>query len=302
MGKDARLSFWCSTPAGAIGLLQLSVVDHECYRTFPAVSQTMGLADRSFANVSSPPRRGLTLLELLVVLVILLALSTLLIPTIGWLGERSQEVSSLENLHRLREMITNRYMVDMGELPRPRDQLVNDNDRIDHPQMMWLFTNPDTYDDGDSSNDWSPTQTHSLNGRPMTVLSGRQWNGPYLQHSGAEYYVTDSDEDVATGSNFTERYGVGTWAEDVADRVGDPTVVDAWSNPIVLQEPDADDDDLISALERRHTRLVSAGRDGRLDTPPDVLMPTKLERNDDLVLFLFRHDDHGDELLELNDE
>jgi len=266
-------------------------------------------------NIKSPPltrlrptshraRTGLTLLELLVVLVILLALSTLLIPTIGWLGERSQEVATLENLHRLREMLTNRYLVDMGQLPRPRAELVANGTRVDHPQMLFLFVNPDTFDDGDATNDWDTGEVHAASGRPVTALSGRQWNGPYVQHSGAEYYVTDFDEDYTdpNGTNHTGRYGLGTWAPDVADRVGDPAVVDAWSNPIVIQEPDVDDNDIISDIERRHTRLVSAGRDGRFDTPPDVLMPTKPERNDDIVLFLFRHDDHGDELLELTNE
>ena len=247
-------------------------------------------------------RNGLTLLELLVVLVILLALSTMLIPTIGWMGERSQEVATLENLHRLREMLTNRYLLDMGELPRPRAELVTAGDRLDHPQMMWLFVNPDTYDDGDDSNDWTATSTNTANGRPMTVLSGRQWNGPYVQHSGAEYFVTDTDNDPATGFNFTDRYGLGVWDPSTNSRIGDPTVVDAWSNPIVIQEPDADDNDVISDIERRHTRLVSAGPDNYLDTPPDVLMPTKAERDDDIVLFLFRHDDHGDELLEMTNE
>lgn len=249
-------------------------------------------------------RRGLTLLELLVVLVILLALSTLVIPTIGWLGERSQEVATLENLHRLRELLTNQYMVDMGgELPRPP---AGDAVREPHPQMLFLFVNPDTYG-GDSWDDWGTSLTQP-NARPTTALSGRNWNGPYMQHSGSQYFVTDTSTD-GSGSGFTNRYGEGV----VTDRNGDPTVVDAWSNPIVIQQPYIEEieeeldglnlsDSQKAEFARRHARLVSAGRDGIINTPPGVAMPTKEQRNDDLVLFLFRHDDYGDELLELDNE
>ncbi len=34
--------------------------------------------------------------------------------------------------------------------------------------------------------------------------------------------------------------------------------------------------------------------------PPDVLMPSRAQRVDDLVVFLFRHDEHGDDLLKLD--
>lgn len=254
--------------------------------------------------MATPPRRGLTLLELLIVLVILTALGTMLIPSLSWMGERSQRLATQENLRRLREMLVNQYQVDMGELPRPRPNLYSGGGatRVNHPQLVYLFVNPDTHEDGDLSNDFIVEGT---------VLSGRRWSGPYVQHTGLEYFVTDSDASLATGTNYTTRYGVG----DIATRSGDPTITDAWGHPIVIQQPYADTDgDGVADVDvngdgntdaadiqyaRQHTRLVSPGRNGRLETDPDALMPTLNERGDDEVLFLYRHDEFSDAMLDL---
>ena len=256
-------------------------------------------------RVQSPSlRSGLTLLELLIVLVILTALGTLLIPSLSWMGERSQRLATQENLRRIREMVVNEYEVDMGELPRPRPAVFAGGSatRVNHPQLVYLFVNPDTHEDGDAANDFLVEGT---------VLSGRRWNGPYVQHSGMEYFVTDADTSLATGTNYTNRYGVG----DAATRVGDPTITDAWGHPIVFQQPDADTDDDGAAdtdmngdgntddadldYAQLHTRLVSPGRNGRLETAPDALMPTLSERGDDEVVFLYRHDEFNDAMIDL---
>jgi type II secretory pathway pseudopilin PulG len=237
-------------------------------------------------------RAGLTLLELLVVLVILLALGTLLVPQLSWVGNQSQQIATRESMIRLREMLMNQYIPHMGELPRPRAELTNGGSatRQNHPQLVYLFVNPDYHENGIDGDDWTG---------PETFLSGRAWQGPYPLHTGMEYFVTDTDTDLATGTNFTDRYGLG----NETTRVGDPTVIDAWGNPIVIQEPNANlvSGDPPTEIERRHTRLVSAGRDGILTTPPDALMPTVAERGDDIVLFLFRHDEFGDEFLTMDE-
>ena len=254
--------------------------------------------------VSFRRRCGFTLLELLLVLFILISLSTMLIPSLSWVGERSQRLTTQDNLQRLRELLVNQYQVDMGELPRPRlDQTGAIAPRRQHPQLVYLFVNPDTHDNGVVEDDFSPPVG-------TTVLSGRRWNGPYVQHSGMEYFVTDTAT-VPTG--FTARYGLGTPSYEtsgVSPGVGDPTVTDAWGHPIVIQEPTGDvgNDQTIAELglvgaaaewARRHTRLVSAGRDGVIQTPANALMPTLVERGDDEILFLYRHDEFNETMLDL---
>ncbi|MBE2286736.1 MAG: hypothetical protein IAE77_24985 [Prosthecobacter sp.] len=59
------------------------------------------------------------------------------------------------------------------------------------------------------------------------------------------------------------------------DGANDPAILDGWGRPIVIQTP--------TALT---IRLVSAGADGILETPPATAMPTLAACGDDLVLFL----------------
>lgn len=99
------------------------------------------------------------------------------------------------------------------------------------------------------------------------------WRGPYLTPTGLY------------PAAFPAAHGTA----------GDPAVIDAWSNAIILQWPD---DGLgnaaISATEIEHVRLISAGPNGQLDTPAGSAGDPNLdaaERGDDLILFLFRADD-----------
>jgi prepilin-type N-terminal cleavage/methylation domain-containing protein len=232
-------------------------------------------------------RQGLTLLELLIVMTILVALATLIVPTMGYLGRRSQALAARENLQRLQELIVNRYWADMGELPGPAldlDGNVLEPDREDHPQLRYLFVNPDR-----AANPNDPF----IFERNRNILSGRSWQGPYISHSGARYALMDAD-------GFTTLYGLD----------GDPAVLDAWGRPIVLQLPtevpagltSGMDDFEIRRIQRMHARLVSAGPNGRIETPTDELMPTAAERGDDVVMFLFRYDEDGVGFLGLEDE
>jgi type II secretory pathway pseudopilin PulG len=238
----------------------------------------------------------LTLLELLIVLTILVALGTLIVPTISYLGKRSQRLATRENLCRIQELIVDRYLVDMEELPRPVvDPTSGDvlepgsvsGNRANHPQLRYLFVNPDMTYDSDDYNDQNKGE----------ILSVRSWKGPYLLHTGGNFDFDDADAD-----NFGVIYG----------EPGDPVILDAWGHPIVLQQPTetpagyTDPDDILR-IQKMHVRLVSAGPDGELDTPPEALRPDDTSvagvgRDDDLVVFLFRHDEYGDEYLGLEED
>lgn len=90
------------------------------------------------------------------------------------------------------------------------------------------------------------------------------WHGPYLH---------------ATGRNAT----------------GKPTLIDSWGNELELQV-DFDKDGTINPTEAKYIRVVSAGPNGKIETPADfsnmkpgqnlVSELTLSECGDDLVLFL----------------
>ncbi|MFW5693485.1 MAG: pilus assembly FimT family protein [Thermoguttaceae bacterium] len=203
--------------------------------------------------------RGLTLFELLAVMGILLVLGTLVVPVVSDRIGQSRDDVTRQSLLRLREAIAGTYHDDMDGLPRPGEAALSAG-RANHPQLAYLFLNPETHLDGDPL-----TRDYDVAFDPV---SRRGWRGPYLLGSGFTYAI-----DAERG--FSTLYG-----ED-----GDPAVQDGWGNPIVLQEPF---DPAATEYDRsRHVRLVSAGPDGVLDTPADVLLPTAAERGDDLVLFLW---------------
>ena len=73
-----------------------------------------------------------------------------------------------------------------------------------------------------------------------------------------------------------------TASTSVYGSVDDEVAADPWGNPIVIQIPSND---------FRYARLVSAGKNGVLETPRDVLTGGSVsQRGDDLVLFLNRSD------------
>ncbi len=108
------------------------------------------------------------------------------------------------------------------------------------------------------------------------------WNGPYLQHSGARYKVD-------TLNNFTPDYGTDL----------DPAIKDSWGHPLVLQWPTfsglTDNQQALTA-KWRYGRVVSAGPNGKIDTPLTSTVsnassdldfyPSMAECGDDLVLFI----------------
>ncbi|MCG8508328.1 MAG: hypothetical protein MI741_03785 [Rhodospirillales bacterium] len=238
---------------------------------------------------------GLTLIELVVVLVVLVALAGLLVPLLSGLGEQAQEDATRATLSQVAQAILGtggyeqamRYARDSdGDkvgygtgLPWPSNDEV-DAGRPDHPQLRYLFVAPEALPDYD-------------------LVTQIGWRGAWLDISASGGYSVDTPADPrGFPRGFTTTYGDGDGDDvdnDGTNEADDPTPLDGWGNPIVIQwpdpdgnGPDPDGDGVADPDELRNVRLVSAGADGFLDTPVDELTP--LDKNDDRVLYLYRED------------
>ncbi len=206
---------------------------------------------------SQRDRLGLTLMELVVVLAVIAALGSIVVANLSQSLAGSREVVVRSTLGELRTAVLDHYRHDMYEtLPRPVDP-----SRLDHPQLAYLFVNPEL---NPSTNSPAALQTWTFD-----PVSRRGWRGPYVRDAGVGRYVVNE----LTG--FTRRYG----------EAGDPMPLDPWGGPVVLQEPQPTG--VPPAEAARYARLVSAGPNGVLDTPPDVLVPSLAEQGDDLLLYLW---------------
>ncbi|MEM9301696.1 MAG: hypothetical protein AAGE01_06275 [Pseudomonadota bacterium] len=249
--------------------------------------------------------RGLTLLELVVVLSVLVALGSILVSLVannvtidldgegGQDGKTAQQIVTETTMNRVAEAISGsggyeelmRFARDADDtrfvgyatgLPWPSPGEVAAG-REDHPQLRYLFSAPiDLLD-------YAPPALELYD--PVSRVG---WRGPWLDVTTATAYEIDGA--------FSSRYGEGD------GRGGSPNddlaPQDGWGRAIVIQWPDPDNDGpdpdgdglVDDPEERASVRLVSAGPNRLLETPPDVLTPTLAERNDDLVLFLYRED------------
>jgi prepilin-type N-terminal cleavage/methylation domain-containing protein len=180
-------------------------------------------------------RHGLTLAELVIVLAILAMLSAMVVPMAGNCVADSRNGVTRQNLTRLRDMIAETYWQDNDRRLPQRDTTVPPvpSGRTNTPQLRYLFVNPHTED---ATVQYDPVYR-------------RGWRGPYLVDRGRATYT------ISTDVGFLESYGEN----------GDPTVLDGWGRPIVLQNPGALPDG------RQDVRLVSAGPDGVVNIAPDKL-------------------------------
>jgi len=198
----------------------------------------------------SVARRALTLMEMLIVVSVLSVLATLVLPSVGnFLGESRGDITQ-QSLTRLRDVIAQTYWQDAnGNLPQPN--LSVSTSRSNSPQLRYLFVNPATED---------TTVTYN----PATRLG---WRGPYLVANNGSVYT------INTATNFTEQYGEN----------GDPTVLDGWGNPIVIQHPG------LVADGGQDVRLVSAGPNGIVNidstTPTATLLATPSLAGDDVYIY-----------------
>ncbi|HEX3657835.1 MAG TPA: prepilin-type N-terminal cleavage/methylation domain-containing protein [Pirellulales bacterium] len=201
-------------------------------------------------------RGGLTLVELVVVLVILVALASMIIPHADTAAEQARIDATNETLRRLRDVIVNNYMPDTkgaaftgttfsgttGDGTINYDGMPRMGSLNMPPQMACLFLAP------------------GLQQYNTTTHFG--WHGPYLTSGTAVFPGGNPTTAAARGflptSGTSGAFGNATSGTTYA---GDPTVLDAWGNPVVMV-PIHD-----TSYGQYYYALISAG-------PTGVLGPT----------------------------
>lgn len=230
---------------------------------------------------------GFTLMELLVVVVILSALAAMVVSQVDSSRENAELTVVRADLQTVSEAVFGSaagkgYLQDMKHVPGFRSV----NFRIHDLFSASLYP---AYD----------------------PVADRGWRGPYLRKSSAVantdssrngLFPASGDRRFNGDATFLERNFYTTTSASDYGLAGDFAVADPWGNPVVIQVPPpiafsgATDD----TKRFRYVRLVSAGPDGVLETPPDRLAGklangTAAARGDDLVLFPNRPDVHETE-------
>ncbi|MES2571600.1 MAG: type II secretion system protein [Verrucomicrobiota bacterium] len=231
-----------------------------------------------------------TLIELLTVIVIIAALAGLIVSNVGQTTGDAEAVAARATMQTVREALTGSaagpgYFSDMKYTPGFRGVNLRMHDLL-------------------SSSSYPAFSV-------FDPAAQRGWRGPYLRNAQGVRntntarngtFPASNERRTADDQTFLER-GFFTGANTSPyGLTGDLAVADPWGNPIVVQTPP---EPVFNGLKGeakrfRYTRLVSAGADGVLTTPPDRLAGlladgTSSARGDDLVLFLNRGDTYEPE-------
>ena len=288
-------------------------------------------------------RSGFTLMELLIVVTIVATIAVFAVSRMGQMSRKAKRVAAEQDLQVLRTAFTdpeNGYLLDMRGIPgfspaqlRLANLLVStnlygalkgqDGERADVAGHGVGWASPETF------TRWDPE-------------SERGWRGPYVSHAMGDFPSADamrfSDDGsfkargfypVLDGLRLPDDFLNGLDGCSIYGFPGEPAILDPWGNPYVLQIPPpqafperfGSNTNLPDEVRFRYARVVSAGPDGRLDTPCFMVNTTnrwstswnkhtrrlcrqaglidgddRSARGDDLVLFLVRNDiDEGEE-------
>ncbi|MBA4019320.1 MAG: hypothetical protein C0483_19310 [Pirellula sp.] len=217
-------------------------------------------------------RRALTLLELVMVVSILAVLTAMVVPGMNAQHEETRVAVARKSMQDLRDTISNRYLVDMGDLPRANVADSNRGGSAALPQLHFLFVNPrQMYGTGTLI-----TYT-SVNDYDASTRIG--WNGPYVGTTPAKYPAI-SDKRFPKDPNDTR-----TWSDCgfTANQglLNDQTLNDPWGSPytIRLMSQTLGSDTIISEY------VTSAGPNRASDTWT-YNVDGSLNAGDDLALLI----------------
>ncbi len=291
-------------------------------------------------------RNGFTLVELVIVVTIIAVIAMLAVSRLSTTAEKAKRTAAENDLKVLATAFTDPdhgYLRDMRGIPGFSPALL---------RIANLLISTNLYGATEGGGDWwggfrVDDRHHPFCAPPETFTrwnpeSERGWHGPYVRHTtGAFPSASDtrfpSDASFESRKFYPKLYGLRLPADflnglngcSIYGFPGEPAVLDPWGNPYVLQIPPpqafpdrmGSNTNLPDEVRFRYARIVSAGPDGRLDTPcfyPNMTnwwntsfgerarrlsrqaglidSDDRRARGDDLVLFLTRNDiDEGEE-------
>jgi prepilin-type N-terminal cleavage/methylation domain-containing protein len=211
---------------------------------------------------------GLSLIELIVVIAVLSIVLSLLVVKVGGVKREAEMTVAQASVSRVRDALlgceqTPGLLADMRSVKGFQE---------DDLHMADLLVRREA---------WAP----------YDPVARRGWRGPYMRSGGGVMRMNSAPSGRFPAANdrrwqddktFRERRFYADDSSPLYGTTNHPAIADPWGNPIVLQVPTND---------FSHARVVSAGPSGVMDTPPDIPMPSRESRGDDIVLFLYRPDE-----------
>ena len=290
---------------------------------------------------------GFTLVELMLVVAIIAIIAALAVSQMSQVSLSAKITAAESDLKTLSGAFTDPatgYLRDMRGIPgfspallRMANLLISTNlyGSVEDRGWMGGFR----VDDGMRHDGCAPAGTFIR----WDPESERGWHGPYVRHATGSFPSAGGtrfcDDDTFQARGFFPDLRGLRLPQDFLDRFhgcsiygfpGEPAVIDPWGNPYVLQIPPPQafpdrlgaNTNLPDEVRFRYARVVSAGPDGRLDTPCFASNTAtnwwatswdertrrlsrqaglidgndRSARGDDIVLFLVRNDtDEGEE-------
>ncbi|MBO7683385.1 MAG: type II secretion system protein [Kiritimatiellae bacterium] len=291
-------------------------------------------------------RLGFTLIELVAVVAILSIIALVAVSRVEKLAKNAKIAAAERDLLTIRNAFVSPesgYLHDMGGLPGFSRGYLRLANLMISTNLYGSVADNRTYSSGFRVDD--PNRPDGIAGCAAPAAftqwdaeGGRGWRGPYVNSWTGEF-PSESDvrhpEDTTFGSRgfFPPIAGLrepedilrGEGGCSIYGFPGEPAVIDPWGNPYVLQIPPAQafpgsNTNLSDDVRFRYARVVSAGPDGRLQTPCFALNMTNrwetawtvdfqrlsrqagrigsdvAARGDDIVLFVLRNDiDEGED-------
>ena len=291
-------------------------------------------------------RHGFTLIELVAVVAILSIIALLAVSRVTEVSRRAKMAAAERDLATIRDAFVSNdggYLSDMSGIPGFSLGYLRIANLMIATNLYGSVADSRVYSSGFRVDD--PNRSSNIAGCAAPVAftqwdaeSNRGWRGPYVNSWTGEF-PSESDVRFPDDSTFGSRgffppvdglrepeaFLRGEGGCSIYGFPGEPAVMDPWGNPYVLQIPPAQafpgsNTNLSDDIRFRYARVVSAGPDGRLQTPCFALNLTNrwetawtvdfqrlsrqagrsgsdiVARGDDLVLFLVRNDvDEGED-------